>query len=115
MVKQSNQQNISQNISEILPKESNEKPEISSTNEKPEISSATNEKKLTLYIGISGSGKSREAQKYQDAVEITRDRLRFLLFCNGIENWEKYKFTKSNENIITKKCIEIWKTGCFRK
>ncbi len=33
MVKQSNQQNISQNISEILPKESNEKPEISSTNE----------------------------------------------------------------------------------
>ncbi len=109
MVKQSNQQNISQNISEILPKESNEKPEISSTNEKPEISSATNEKKLTLYIGISGSGKSREAQKYQDAVEINRDRLRFLLFCNGIENWEKYKFTKSNENIITKKCIEIWK------
>ncbi len=30
---------------------------LSSTNEKPEISSATNEKKLTLYIGISGSGK----------------------------------------------------------
>ncbi len=22
---------------------------------------------------------------------------------------KKYKFTKSNENIITKKCIEIWK------
>ncbi len=48
MVKQSNQQNISQNISEILPKESNEKPEISSTNEKPEISSATNEKKINI-------------------------------------------------------------------
>ncbi len=84
MVKQSNQQNISQNISEILPKESNEKPEISSTNEKPEISSATNEKKLTLYIGISGSGKSREAQKYQDAVEINRDRLRFYYFVTEL-------------------------------
>lgn len=85
-------------------------PEIISEVQEKEISSATNEKpKLTLYIGISGSGKSREAQKYQNVVEINRDKLRFLLFCNGIENWEKYKFTKLNENIITKKCIEIWK------
>ncbi len=37
---------------------------------------------------------------------LNRDRLRFLLFCNGIENWEKYKFTKSNENIIQKNVLK---------
>ncbi len=64
MVKQSNQQNISQNISEILPKSQMKNQKYLQQMKKPEISSATNEKKLTLYIGISGSGKSREAQKY---------------------------------------------------
>ncbi len=84
MVKQSNQQNISQNISEILPKESNEKPEISSTNEKPEISSATNEKKLTLYIGISGSGKSREAQNIKMLLKSIVIELDFYYFVTEL-------------------------------
>ncbi len=59
--------------------------------------------------------KVEKLKNIKDAVEINRDRLRFLLFCNGIENWEKYKFTNQMKILLQKKCIEIWKTGCFRK
>ncbi len=48
-------------------------------------------------------------------MKYNRDRLRFLLFCNGIENWEKYNLQNQMENIITKKCIEIWKQAVLEK
>lgn len=70
---------------------------------------------LVLFIGISGSGKSREAKKHPNFVEINRDEIRFNLFCGGEENWEKYKFTKTNEAIVTKKCIELWKSAVIAR
>ncbi len=106
MVKQSNQQIFHKIFQKYYPKSQmkNQKYLQQMKNQKYLLQQM--KKKLTLYIGISGSGKSREAQKYQDAVEINRDRLRFLLFCNGIENWEKYKFTKSNEILLQKNVLK---------
>lgn len=62
--------------------------------------------KLLLLVGVSGSGKSTYAAELvkQGWGEVNRDKLRFALFCNGIQDWSKYKFSKERENTVTEYC-----------
>lgn len=66
---------------------------------------------LVLYVGCSGSGKSTAAKLLvkEGLVEINRDYFRFKLFCDGVEDWSKYKFTKQREQEVTKACEVRWK------
>lgn len=66
--------------------------------------------KLVCCIGVSGSGKSTYAKELLESGdcwwEINRDYFRFQEFCNGVEDWSKYKFTKERENTVTALCEE---------
>lgn len=62
-------------------------------------------KKLILTVGISGSGKTSWAEEFtrnrSDWVNLNRDDVRFSLFNNGVRDWSRYKFKKSNESRVT--------------
>lgn len=67
--------------------------------------------KCIVTVGCSGSGKStytREINKDSFFFEINRDMWRFDLFCNGVHDWSRYKFTKEKEKLVTLKCDEDW-------
>jgi len=66
--------------------------------------------KVILTVGISGSGKTTwaEEQVRRDPrlVNINRDDLRVMNFCGGdYSKYDKYKFTKVNEKLITSQQI----------
>jgi predicted kinase len=67
---------------------------------------------VLLYCGLSGSGKSTAAEELKkqipNLVEINRDEWRFKLFTNGVEDFSKYKFNKSNEAEVSATCDEIF-------
>lgn len=59
--------------------------------------------KAIITVGVSSSGKSTFAKElvqrgWQD---INRDEIRFNLFCNGVQDWNLYKFTKERETRVT--------------
>lgn len=61
--------------------------------------------KITLTVGVSGSGKSTWAMEQVrksngKTVQLNRDDVRFSLF--GIERWDQYRFTTLRENEVTK-------------
>lgn len=61
-------------------------------------------KEVILTIGASSSGKSIWAEQYaeeNDYVNINRDDIRFSLFTDGERNWNRYKFSNSNERRVT--------------
>lgn len=62
--------------------------------------------KLLLLVGVSGSGKSTYAAELvkQGWGEVNRDKWRFTLFCDGVQDWSKYKFTKEREDNVTECC-----------
>lgn len=62
--------------------------------------------KLIITCGVSGSGKSSYAKELvkQGWGEINRDEWRFALFCEGIQDWSKYKFSKEREKAVTERC-----------
>ncbi len=62
--------------------------------------------KLLLTCGLSGSGKSTYAKELVESGwrEINRDKLRFLMFTNGVHDWSLYKFTKDREKSVTEQC-----------
>lgn len=73
--------------------------------------------KLTLCCGISASGKSTWARgvvDWETTVEINRDTVRFNLFCNGVQDWSLYKFTKAKEEHVSEVCENYW-LECIEK
>lgn len=61
--------------------------------------------KVTLTVGVSGSGKSTWAASQVrksggKAVQLNRDDVRFSLF--GVATWSQYRFTKWREDLVTK-------------
>jgi predicted kinase len=60
--------------------------------------------KAYVLCGISASGKSTFAKEMesQGYMDINRDDIRFKLFCNGVRDWNLYKFTKERENRVTR-------------
>ena len=61
--------------------------------------------KITLTVGVSGSGKSTWAMEQVrksggKTVQLNRDDIRFSLF--GIERWDQYRFTTLREDEVTK-------------
>lgn len=69
---------------------------------------------LLMYvtIGISASGKSTWADNFcseYDVVNINRDDIRFNLFCNGVRDWNLYKFTKHKEKLVTEHQVNLIK------
>lgn len=62
-------------------------------------------KKFRLIIGASCSGKSTLAREFlksdKNTVELNRDNIRFSLCNNGTRDWSKWKFNKTNENLVT--------------
>lgn len=67
--------------------------------------------KLILCCGVSASGKStwaKEVVDWETTVEINRDAIRFNVFCNGVEDWGLYKFTKAKEQEVSSICEDNW-------
>lgn len=68
--------------------------------------------KMILTCGISASGKTSWAEKFVKEnlnwTNINRDTARFLLFCDGVEDWGLYKFTKAREKEVTNLCEKLW-------
>lgn len=68
--------------------------------------------KATITIGISASGKTSWA-KTQDAVVICRDDIRTqMLIDDGWDAtnnniWQRWKFDKVREKIVTERCMEM--------
>lgn len=64
--------------------------------------------KLIITCGVSGSGKSTYAQTLVDQgwVEINRDNWRFAMFCEGVHDWNLYKFSKAKEDEVTEVCLQ---------
>lgn len=63
---------------------------------------------LVLCVGISASGKSTFAKELVDTqgfVEVNRDNARFTLFCEGVQDWGRYKFSKAKEEEVTAYCL----------
>lgn len=61
--------------------------------------------KLIVTVGCSGSGKTTWASSLGNTwYNINRDVHRFNLFCDGVYDWNLYKFTKERENQVTKEC-----------
>jgi predicted kinase len=60
--------------------------------------------KAIITVGISASGKSTFAKELETMgwYDINRDDIRFNNFCNGVRDWNLYKFTKANENEVTR-------------
>ena len=60
--------------------------------------------KAIITVGISASGKSTFTQELvkQGWQDVNRDDIRFKLFCNGVRDWNLYKFTKERENRVTR-------------
>lgn len=71
-----------------------------------------NKQTVTLYCGVSGSGKSTAAQELDKLgwkfVELNRDEWRFTFFTNGVHDWSLYKFTKEREAKVTEKLNELF-------
>lgn len=59
--------------------------------------------KAIITVGVSASGKSTFAKELvqQGWQDINRDDIRFNLFCNGVQDWNLYKFTKERETRVT--------------
>ena len=61
--------------------------------------------KVIFTVGISASGKTTWAEKFvkenRNYVNVNRDDIRARLFCGGTLDWNKYKFSKSNESAVT--------------
>lgn len=68
-------------------------------------------KEIIFTQGISASGKTTWAEQFaKDNLEYTninRDDIRGELFCDGKLCWDKYKFTKTNEKIVTQEQLKI--------
>lgn len=65
-------------------------------------------KKLIYTIGVSCSGKTTWVNEFLSQgnnknswVNINRDDIRGFLFTGGTIDWNKYKFTKGNEALVT--------------
>ena len=62
---------------------------------------------VILTVGISGSGKTTWAEELcagnNPFVNINRDDIRFNKFNDGVRDWSKYKFKRSNENWVTER------------
>lgn len=58
-----------------------------------------------VTIGPSASGKTHWAEQFvrdnDGWVNINRDDIRFSHFCYGQRDWYKYKFNKTNEQMVT--------------
>jgi len=71
--------------------------------------------KMILTCGISASGKTSWANEYckinSNWVNINRDTARFILFCDGVEDWGLYKFTKAREKAVSDSCENLWKAS----
>lgn len=67
---------------------------------------------VTVYCGVSGSGKSTTVQELRKLgwkfVELNRDEWRFKLFTDNKPDWSLYKFTKDREAKVTKKLNELF-------
>jgi len=67
---------------------------------------------VTLYCGVSASGKSTNVEELRKLgwkfVELNRDEWRFKLFVEGEPSWAKYKFSKERENTVTEKLNELF-------
>ncbi len=63
-------------------------------------------KQLILTVGASSSGKSFWAESFirnrDNWVNLNRDDVRFNTFTQGKRDWLSYKFSKKNENRVTK-------------
>lgn len=59
--------------------------------------------KAIICVGCSASGKSTFAQELveQGWVDVNRDDIRFDHYCNGVRDWDLYKFSKEKENHVT--------------
>lgn len=63
-------------------------------------------KEMIVTVGCSGSGKTTWAEEYvrenyPNWTNVNRDDERFALTNNGVRDWTKYKFNKSNERKVT--------------
>lgn len=67
--------------------------------------------KVIYTRGISASGKTTWAENFvrdnKDFVNINRDDIRWSLFTDNIPDWNKYKFSKGNEKIVSDKQVEL--------
>jgi len=65
---------------------------------------------LRICVGVSASGKSTYAKELvsQGWVEINRDYWRFKHYCNGVQDWSLYKFSKQKEDFVTLLCESNW-------
>lgn len=59
--------------------------------------------KAIICVGISASGKSTFAKELVNEgwLDVNRDDIRFNCFCDGVRDWDLYKFTKDKENRVT--------------
>lgn len=60
--------------------------------------------RLIITVGVSASGKTTWAKEFckeNDALAFSRDELRFDMFCGGEQNWDKYKYSKNKEELIS--------------
>lgn len=67
--------------------------------------------RLLLCVGVSASGKSTYAKDLVERrgwVEINRDNARFALFCEGVQDWGRYKFSKAKEEEVTTYCLNLF-------
>lgn len=69
----------------------------------------TNEQpKIILTVGISNSGKTTWAEQQVWSVDINRDKLRFVHYCQPEgKTLSQYKFSKAKENHITEVQFKI--------
>lgn len=72
---------------------------------------------LRICVGISGSGKSTYAKELiaQGWAEINRDYWRFKQYCNEVNDWSLYKFTKEREAFVTFLCDHDWEYAVDQK
>ncbi len=67
---------------------------------------------LTLYCGVSASGKSTNVEELRKLgwkfIELNRDEWRFKLFTDNKPDWSLYKFTKDREAKVTEKLNELF-------
>lgn len=73
--------------------------------------------KLIITSGVSSSGKSTYAKELiaQGWAEINRDYWRFKQYCNGVNDWSLYKFTKAKEDFVTFLCDHDWECAVDQK
>lgn len=62
-------------------------------------------KLMVVTVGASGSGKTSFAEMLRSFVNLNRDDIRFGMFTDGVRDWTKYKFNKTNENAVTEQQI----------